>query len=430
MISLLQHKFGDYSPNVEDALCLNRRTHRAGCTRCADGCPTAAISLSKGQPSVSDADCVHCGLCIQICPTDVFGETRRSERMLLRTATQLPPGPVGLVCPLRLHPGSTRMPVDHVVRHSRCLAALSPLQLIALAANGERPLWMDDSACAECPVGDAWATLARSVTTANRLLSVTERPPAVHLSSTDTNWLREEPVKRAVIDGEQTQFPRRNLFTGLGKLLQEGSIAAQKQAKIPAPPTQTGIAARLPYRIPDSRRTLLVWLEESAPTDSNHGSPLALVATDGLPFADVRVDPAACSGCGLCARFCPTAALTFDGDIMKRDELPGPFLLTFHPALCIDCDICAKICPDQALTYGDDLPPHHLRPTFSRTLMDGDLVACAVCGSATAQRSEDAHPICHVCRSGEVGSRLIQDKAGFLAELLRKLPPSNRSGEP
>jgi len=55
----------------------------------------------------------------------------------------------------------------------------------------------------------------------------------------------------------------------------------------------------------------------------------SMLDTTGLPWATALVDDASCSGCQLCARFCPTGALNYLWGEMDEGVV---FNLTFHPA--------------------------------------------------------------------------------------------------
>ncbi|MEW6033580.1 MAG: 4Fe-4S binding protein [Chloroflexota bacterium] len=48
-----------------------------------------------------------------------------------------------------------------------------------------------------------------------------------------------------------------------------------------------------------------------------------------------------CKNCGICAAFCPRAALAYD-------EAGCPFLA--DPAACEGCGLCELLCPDFAIT--------------------------------------------------------------------------------
>ncbi len=99
--------------------------------------------------------------------------------------------------------------------------------------------------------------------------------------------------------------------------------------------------------LPPVHARLLTQLQALPP--ANTGAAAAVVDTQLTPFANVEINHDACTGCGLCSRFCPTDALAFStGD--------GAFQLDFTPSACIDCGICALACPSHALHYAGAAP--------------------------------------------------------------------------
>jgi electron transport complex protein RnfB len=96
------------------------------------------------------------------------------------------------------------------------------------------------------------------------------------------------------------------------------------------------------------------------------------------PLGRVRHDAAKCTGCGLCARECPTGALS----AVSNDSV---FRLVFRYGVCVACQSCAKICPEEALTVERLLEPDKLG---SESLFFKDeIVKCEECGAPVGPRA-------------------------------------------
>lgn len=414
-ISTILDEFGGAPVSVQAEHCLNARHKAAGCRLCVDACPTDAIELQLGWPRLDSDRCVSCGLCLHRCPTDVFTQRGAPETTVTETVSLLPDDAVSLVCPQHVDPSVTPAPVTVVVRHKRCLVSLSVSQLLVLSDGGERTVWLDDSPCAECPIGRVWPAIGQTAVTANRLLQAFGRAPAIHLHASEPHKLSEEPTPLRIIEGDRPEVSRRGFFSTLGQLTRRTAAKAVAESlRTPDPNEPVPVEERLPHRIPASRARLYSQLKKLGTRSEEP------IKTAGMPFADVNVDTDACSACGLCARFCPTGALSFVTDAES-------FVLSFRSAICIDCGICAAACPEDAVSFGSQLAAAPLIDSESHPLLASQLAPCSGCGQPTALRSSDAsqpdeEPRCYVCRQGTDPMTPLRDTAGLIADLVRRLP--------
>jgi ferredoxin len=354
-----------------------------------------------------------CGICLHTCPTEVFEQQGAPEVTLIRVGEQLPSQPLALVCPLHSAPEYTAAPVAAIVQHRRCLAALSPVNLLQLSQLGERPLWLDDSECADCPISGGRATLAASAAVTCTLLHAYGQPPAVHLLSEQPDAQVQPPQRRPLFDGGQPKLSRRGIFEYLRIRAVEGARSKVLPAADAAALRTVPVTQRLSQRVPASRQRLLELLASLAP------APEQTVPADEIPFASLQVDVTRCSGCGLCARFCPTGALDF-----AIDE--KAFRLQFQPAICLDCTICVAACPEDAVQLGETLNLSDLTAQVSALLVEGALTQCVDCGAPTAQYDYNVQAArCYSCRKGAGLVRSLRDGAGLMADLLHRIPASN-----
>lgn len=397
---------------VQPALCLNRRHQAAGCTRCVAACPVDAITLVDHRPQLDDQQCIRCGICLHSCPTGVFTQHDPAERQLLAATHSLSAKPVAVVCALHPTPNETAAPVATIVQHRRCLAALAVDQLLALSEDGTRPVWLDDGPCATCPLGAAQEILQQRVTSANALLQAFGRQAVLFLQSEQEERLTAEPTRRPLIDTGNPPVARRGFFAALGRAVGVQSVTPQPTS---LPNAGQAFPSRLPQQIPPQRIALQRQLQPWPLPEAT------AVAVADLPFAAVQVDPARCSACGLCARFCPTGALHFTPE---EDH----FTLNFHAANCLDCPLCTVACPEHAIHLGDTLAVAALVNEEWRPLAEGQLRSCVQCGVPTAAQTGESTPArCYPCRQGAGTVQPLRDEAGLMADLLRRLPTTPHS---
>ena len=388
--------------------CLNARHRAAGCRRCVTLCPVAALTLVDGKPVLDEEQCVKCGLCLHGCPTEVFTQANAAESQLIRTVEQLPRQPVALVCALHPTPQHTTTPVTTTVQHRRCLAALSLAQLLALSADGERAVWLDDTPCRDCPIGQAQSHLQQTAATANTLLQAFARSRTLFLQSSQADQPTTAATNPRFIDGANPPVSRRGLFAVLGRAIHTQSHPTTLAPSSAADNQPLPVHARLPQQIPAERTALQARLQQWVPGEQ------AAIDVTALPFAAVQVDPTLCSACGLCARFCPTGALQFT-------VAAAHFRLSFQPTLCLDCPICTVACPEKAIRLGDTVSTDALLTNEWLPLLAGSLTPCRQCGVPTADQTNEQRPaLCYSCRQGAGMVQPLRDEAGLMADLLTK----------
>ncbi len=399
LITLVEHlgmDLGDPPTLVEDR-CLNHRVRQRECTICQDVCPVQAIAVEVGDPqrgvrpsvSLDEEACARCGLCLHACPVGAYTHPAREEqvRAFVRAAASLADRPLELVCPVQKEV-PTNAPVEARLYTGRCLASLSLAELLDVARLREQDVWLDDRGCATCPLAAAHDDIQRVVTQANRLLAAWGRPARVRTHTGDGRFLPDRPMSVPLYDVWQPALSRRELFGMLGELAARAVITVAAEVLVPPAPDPSTLPPdqRLFYHYPEHRRHLKAALKRL-------GQPAEeTLDLEGLPWTVVQVNDA-CSACGLCARFCPTAALRFYSTFDTEGE-EGRYALTFVPPDCVDCGICKHICPEDALSYVNVIYTDWLVSDEQALLREGRLVPCEMCGRATADRNP---ALCYDC---------------------------------
>ena len=404
LLALTENFSGSEAIILHPERCLNTRFRAVDCSLCADSCPAeGAITVINGKPSLDNAACLRCGLCLHRCPTEAYTRPDSLSGKLVKIVTALPDEPVDLVCPQHPHP--ERGPAPQTAQTQRCLAALSPATLLELSTLNKE-IWLDDTPCAGCPLGQVQPAITQSVAEANSWAGLLDASKPLLLRTEDTEATRAA-VQRVVYNAATPPVSRRGLFASFRQVGQEVTVVEEKVELVKAGKS-VPVSERLPHHVPYQRAKILSIIEKFSFTQSP--GPQSLITNyqypkgtqlpitnpstslrTSLPISNLQINPTRCTACGLCAKFCPTGALNFLSDGQS-------FALTFQPSLCLgpDCNVCVPACPEQAVSP----QPFTESPDLftKKPLAAGDLTSCQRCKQPIAKGPNLPHT-CFACRS-------------------------------
>ena len=403
-LAKLSERFTTEQLIVSADRCLNARFKQINCRVCVEACPAEAIRLEAGRVAINAEACAHCGACVWQCPTEVFAQPQALKPKLRETVQAVGAAPartaprteprsgacVELRCPQQK--GDKTIVLDAtIIQHPRCLAELSPAQLIELASD--RHVWLNDQVCAACPIGAAHTAIMRAVNEANRWRAAFDQPRHIHPLTTDADRNASSHAAR-VFDSANPPSDRRAFFKLFTRSLVEAGASAAKSNDADQ---LKAVDQRLPRHVPADRARLLSAIVKL-------GQPQRVP----LDLPRVQVKEPDCTACGLCAKLCPTGALRFQSDEAR-------FALDFIAAACVDCSICEKACPTQAVSLTHNLPLREFIDIKAQDLISGNLVPCAVCQKPTAFHGHGSR--CEVCRAAPDKQTLASN---FFGSLYRK----------
>jgi ferredoxin len=315
-------RLGQHPVAVAAGLCTRQRHRLSTCTRCVDVCPVGAVAFSEGL-QIDWEVCTGCGICAAVCPTAALEASVPSNEELLAQIQGLmsTQDAVAFACPRAQGDAQGRAACLTV----SCLGRLDESLLVGAVAYGAQAVWLVDGACEGCPQASGRAVAEATITRANALLEAFDTPARAAFRP-------ELPAPRGK-NGSGTGVSRRGLFKVLAReTARVGEIAVETMpSRQRNQDTQGRPTGDLPKELPGSRLLLLAALKRL-------GSPAAaaLVCESAGPFAQFQLGEG-CTGCQMCAFFCPTGALS-------RVVEDGRIGLAFRTSHCTNCGLCRDIC--------------------------------------------------------------------------------------
>ncbi|MFQ6040653.1 MAG: 4Fe-4S binding protein [Candidatus Poribacteria bacterium] len=276
-------------PSIQESLCFVD----LGCRTCVQLCPCGALERADGNLQHDKMKCESCSLCVTACPRDAIINPAITTEQLEAQVRALLDFTTGNIKPRGIIFTCQHAPEQEGSRHDSWMPVKLPCVGMALPSWFLAPLLMGASAvCAlpcqkGCAIGQA-QLIAGRVAYCQEFLRLIGAPKDLVRFSRSPGPMPPEEGKRVSLE---YPFNYKTTANVLMRIAQE-------------------------Y---DADQVVL----------EHHNSPLGIV--------EVRAD--VCSGCGMCARVCPTGALLYD------TGKEGVFL-TFDATTCVACGQCLLKCPE------------------------------------------------------------------------------------
>ena len=302
------------------------------CGRCVEECPEDALHIGEGDlgdPPVVDASvCGACSRCLDVCPTGALSLDGHDAETLTTRLQALLRGGDGAAAPnLVIACGGALEPLHRLGQRSGlpgwlvldvpCMGGIGATWYLAALAAGARTVQV--LPCASCR---DQAALAAGLGFTQELLGA--------LGDVDADG------RVAVLSDGDSQL-RRAVSAADGLTAMVDAAGAD-----PIPIPDAGQASpRLAAWAVGELRQALDRSRQDLPEEDRQPDRPQVILGQGSPLGILHAAQG-CTACGVCARTCPTQALSLRSGVGSSD-------LVLDPAACTGCRVCVESCPEGVL---------------------------------------------------------------------------------
>lgn len=341
---------------VHQQRCVRVRNKNASCTKCSDACTSKCITIEDNELFIEPGNCIGCNTCCTACPTCALEARKPTDAELLRTAVEA----------MRAAGGEAVLAAESIVQAAGeylkpglvvpvvNLGRVDETLILGLVNAGAKRVTLVQPRVLDEAQIKGIETAKMVCESANTLLEVWGQTARARVSETF-------PVVVRVEKAEYDESRRRFFETVASEAKDVGFVAAAHVVDrtldegMPEfdlfTQLKVGDDGTLPHFIPDRRERLLNAL-------ARMGEPADEMVETRL-WGHVIIDTDACTGCRMCATFCPTGALYKYTD--EKDPMDTG--IEHSPADCVKCRCCEDVCPQGAIEISDAV--------FAVDLMDG-----------------------------------------------------------
>lgn len=340
-IMTLADSLGSQHVLVAPRRCVSVKNRHSTCTRCADICPTDAITVESNKVTLTHAQCVGCCSCTTVCPTEALVPLAPTDADLKARVAEVRKKTGSLLCF-----ACARMAAKQVADPQRfvevpCLARVEESLILQQILDGVDRVVLVDGNCKTCKLQVCGPIIQMVVSTSNDLLEA--RGNAVRVQ-------RVSAFPEEVIDPEQHVMTvgeeRRAVLQGSAHSV-KGALgrAVGALAKMQASKDSTSAAVLGAMGLTDEK-DVLASLEDPQRQVNLLDALYELGQNEDAQvvtryFGTFSHDYNKCRKCGVCSRVCPTKALR---QSRKRVDGFSNVWLEHSASECVQCRLCADIC--------------------------------------------------------------------------------------
>jgi len=287
----------------------------SSCRLCLDICPIDNVIKQKDYKIIFNPEnCVSCGGCVNVCPTEAFKLNNFSLKDLIK---------------------SKDLSEENFISCKRdvpCLIALNPQDLVSMVLNLEKDLVMDIGHCEECFIGKLKEKILNIVNEANYFLEKLEVEFRVKAEDLKIEEIKEKKNKRREFIKKFGKLSAGLVFWAtVPKVIEDNKNEEDSVKNI--------VEEKV---LPDKRLNIIEALKEKDIDLSDK-----YVEVDKISFtSDKWIEFEKCTNCSVCYKVCPTGALKGIENGLK---------IQFEPSLCVKCRVCHEVCPEDCLHLTEKL---------------------------------------------------------------------------
>ncbi len=333
--------------HVRPLQCSRLRHQLSKCRLCVTCCPTGAISW--GEPNIDADKCIYCGICATVCPNGVFeANTPSNEVLLQKIAAGLQHQRHIIFACSKYQQELDITSINHNIVTVPCLGRIDESILVGSISLSAEAVGLADAFCRHCDLKSGWSIVQQTAVIASNMLGMFGISERIYfLAKTPILGKKEGKVTVPASDLSK-RYSRRDFFKALTQGTTRATVLAA--SSLINNDENTGKAeirkSGLPFYLPLKRKLLLHSIKKL-------GRPTcAAMNADNLPFYQLKID-ASCTGCGMCAYFCPTSAL-------KKIDKAEKVAITFQLSSCTKCNLCQEICYQGSISAAPEINPDKL----------------------------------------------------------------------
>ena len=322
--------------NLNEAIkCENNRCvislsgGKINCDSCVKKCPVSAITVINNKVSIDFDKCLDCGICIKECRTGVFSSKYFSDVKFYNKIFEYVRKFNFVVLNCRNVASASGISIP-------CIGWLDLAAFTFALANNTQKIFIRHSNCSSCKIGCGMNSLNVEIEKFNKLQERVSKKCDIILNADCMEYSNVEKKLKS-----DKMMSRRGLFSffkkqAVSSLRDVISYTDSYSASLINNKNSSDEDKKIPLR----RKVLIQSLDTL--TGGN------ALTTFPEHFNSVFVDTEKCDLCGVCYRFCPTAALSELSE-KNNDNVLIKVGVQTEIVKCVGCNVCFSLCDKHAL---------------------------------------------------------------------------------